>query len=410
MATITWDNQINEDTQATARDTAPSNKDQIFGSIANQYQSALGRGADRIGQSEYLNWAKDLGNGQWGYTTPDWQNQIAGSAEAKAYAAQPKPTTQSGAGSGDWRSFGQMWLQSGGRTAQDLAAFVAAHPEYGASIFGNNKQKVLIGGRAFDAVLSAGAGGLGATWDDITNGEGGGGSNTASTYGNSASTELYVNEILSRLQQLRQPINDPMLTALQKLALERVQTNQGAPYTAGDDAAMVARYREPLTQARDAAYQRNLEEVSRRGMMASSGLRDVLDQGVNTAYQGAVAQGANDLGVQAVAEKNRRAQESLAILASLVSAGQQQRQEQNSQASDLLRTAALLPGLDESRLRLLLDASGDGTSATNSSLSALLNLAQLGQSASMTNANTAQNNADTFGAYLARILASMGGQ
>lgn len=412
MATINWDNQQDADTgwpgPTTTPDNPPmsSNKDRIFGSIADVYKNSLGRSKEQIGDSEYLNWARDLGNGQWGYTVNDWDSQIRNSAEGKAYAARPTAPATTRTGSGDWTAFGQAWLGSGGRTVADLEAFIAANPQFGATLTGSKRDKVTIGGRTFDAVRSAGiGGGLGASWDDITDG---GGGNTASNYGNSASTELYVNEILSRLKALRQPINDPMTIALQRAALERVQGLQGAPYTAGEDAALIARYREPVTQARDVEYQRNREEASRRGFMASSGLLDVLDQATNRAYQGAVAQGANDLGVQAVAEKQRRGQEALAILASLVQNETAQRNEMEQRSQELVRTASLLPGMDERRLQLLLEASNAGTSSTNSALSNLLQLGQLNQSSNQTNNANAQNNSATFGAYLARILAALG--
>lgn len=412
MATINWDNQQENDPGWSGPTTTPenppssSNKDAIYGSISNVYKNALGRS---IGDSEYANWARDLGNGQWGYTVNDWDAQIRNSAEGKAYAARqvkPPTTTTTTTGSGDWTAFGQAWLGSGGKTVADLEAFIAANPQFGATLTGSKRDKVTIGGRTFDAVRSAGiGGGLGASWDDITDG---GGGNTGSNYGNSASTELYVNEILSRLKALRQPINDPMTIALQRAALERVQGLQGAPYTAGEDAALIARYREPVTQARDVEYQRNREEASRRGFMASSGLLDVLDQATNRAYQGAIAQGANDLGVQAVAERQRRGQEALAILASLVQNETAQRNEMEQRSQELVRTASLLPGMDERRLQLLLDASNAGTASTNSALSNLLQLGQLNQSSNQTNNANAQNNSATFGAYLARILAALG--
>lgn len=414
MATINWDNQQETDpgwggpepTTTPNNPPSSSNKDAIYGSISNVYKNALGRS---IGDSEYANWARDLGGGQWGYTVNDWDAQIRNSAEGKAYAARqvkPPTTTTTTTGSGDWTAFGQAWLGSGGKTVADLEAFIAANPQFGATLTGSKRDKVTIGGRTFDAVRSAGiGGGLGASWDDITDG---GGGNTGSNYGNSASTELYVNEILSRLKALRQPINDPMTIALQRAALERVQGLQGAPYTAGEDAALIARYREPVTQARDVEYQRNREEASRRGFMASSGLLDVLDQATNRAYQGAIAQGANDLGVQAVAERQRRGQEALAILASLVQNETAQRNEMEQRSQELVRTASLLPGMDERRLQLLLDASNAGTASTNSALSNLLQLGQLNQSSNQTNNANAQNNSATFGAYLARILAALG--
>jgi hypothetical protein len=414
MAVVNWDggsgNREWDGTDQNPNDTPlASNKDAIWGSIADVYQKELGRSKDRIGQDEYANWAKDLGGGQYGYTQNNWQDLIHNSAEAQAYrtAQANKPAATTTTGSGDWRGFGQAWLSSGGRTVSDLQAFINAHPEYGATLGGSKGDKVTIGGRTFDAVMSAGmGGGLGASWNDITGGE----TNTSSTYGNNANTELYINEILSRLQRLRAPIDDPMNKALQIQALQRVQSLQGQPYTNAEDAALVTRYREPLTQARDAQYQRNREEASRRGFAQSSGLLGDLDKGTDRAYQQAVASGANDLAVRAVDEKNSRAEQALAILSSLVGQETARRNEIDNKSQQLVSTAALLPGLDESRLKLLLEAANTGTQANSSSLSNLLQLAQLNQNANQVNSANSQNNASTFGAYLAQLLANLTGQ
>jgi len=394
---------------------APSNKDQIWGSIADTYQKELGRSKDQIGQDEYLNWARDLGNGQWGFSTGNWQDLIKNSAEAQAYRQRTAAGgSNTGGGSANAAQIGQAWLAYAnglGRrpSSQDVADFFAKNSGWGASVGGSKGNKVTIGGKTYKLIgATSDPNAAFAQWLDITNGEGS--SDTTSTYGNSANTELYVNEILSRLQQLRQPIDDPFNRALQVQALQRVQQLQGDPYTAGQDAALVAKYREPLTQARDAQYQRNREEAARRGFMQSSGLLGVLDQNTDKAYQQAVASGSNDLAVQAITERDRRAQEGLAILSALVNAENARRTEIDNRSNQLVSTAALLPGLDERRLSLLLDAANGGTQANNSALSNLLQLATLNQSANQTNSANSQNNAATFGAYLAQLLKNLGGQ
>jgi hypothetical protein len=56
-------------------------------------------------------------------------------------------------------------MSSGGKTPADLAAFVAAHPEWGAKITGSKGDKVMFAdGSTYDAVISAGTGGTGASW------------------------------------------------------------------------------------------------------------------------------------------------------------------------------------------------------------------------------------------------------
>lgn len=97
--------------------------------------------------------------------------------------ASAPASTSSGGGSGDADGFGQAWLASGGRTVDDLKKFVAAHPEYGATVGGSKGDKVTIGGRTYDGVLSAGnGGGQGASWNDITNGSSESGVDASSTY------------------------------------------------------------------------------------------------------------------------------------------------------------------------------------------------------------------------------------
>lgn len=85
------------------------------------------------------------------------------------WVAGPSGGTGGAAGSiKDPNAFRDAWYASGGKTVDDLKAFVAAHPEFGATITGSKGSKVLIGGQAFQAVRSAGiGGGIGAAWDPL---------------------------------------------------------------------------------------------------------------------------------------------------------------------------------------------------------------------------------------------------
>ncbi len=78
---------------------------------------------------------------------------------------------------GDPAGFQAAWFASGGKTTDDLKAFVAAHPEFGATITGSKGSKLTFpGGQAFQAVRSAGmGGGIGPAWDDLSSGGGAGG-------------------------------------------------------------------------------------------------------------------------------------------------------------------------------------------------------------------------------------------
>lgn len=154
-----------------------------YNNIMSGYQNFLGGGAMGPGSN--------YGSGMTGgYNPPsagvDWRNANPGGQ--RYYITDPNSgrsidqspgggggSSSSGGGGGNPDAFGQAWVASGGRTVQDLKNFVAAHPEYGATLGGSKGDKVTIGGRTFDAVIGAGAGGQGASWNDITAGGGGGG-------------------------------------------------------------------------------------------------------------------------------------------------------------------------------------------------------------------------------------------
>lgn len=93
-------------------------------------------------------------------------------------------------GNGDHVTFGRIWLESGGRTPAELAAFVAAHPEFGAVIFGSKGNKVTIGGRSFDAIFATSDPNRArGSWDEITNGGGNSATGQTTTPGPTLNTD-----------------------------------------------------------------------------------------------------------------------------------------------------------------------------------------------------------------------------
>lgn len=233
---------------------------------------------------------------------------------------------------------------------------------------------------------------------------------SASAFGyDDPSSMLYLTQALQRLSSLNQQQTqvDPFQQLLQLFGLNRVSDLSGAPYTAGEDAALRTRYLEPLTQARDAALRQNKERVAARGMLPSSGLLDVLNRDVNTGYQKAVAGAANDTAIQAINEKQRRAQEQLAILSSLLGVSQTAQDRNNALGREAVSTAALFPQFDERRLNELLAASGEGATSPTSALSALTQLGGLNLSTQRLNDQNSANSAAAWGQILGYILGAL---
>lgn len=229
-----------------------------------------------------------------------------------------------------------------------------------------------------------------------------------SNYGNSASSELFLNEALSRLEQLHQPVDDPFQSIYALYAMQQAMGLSGDPYTAGDDAALRARYMEPLTQARDAAQQQTAERMGARGITPSSGLyQDQMNQ-LDQGYERGVAQGSNDLAVRAIDEKQRRNQQQLAIFNSLMQMSSGQRAENSANGREALSVAGLFPQFESDRLNQLLAASGEGATSTS-------NLAQWLQTMQNQNANQAgQNNQNSqqssyaWAQAIVRAMAALG--
>ena len=137
-----------------------SNPDYIA-SIKQWYKQYLGRDAS---DQEAAGWA----NNPNGIGTVE--AAIRNSPEAQARAPQAGAAGGTSSGQGDPEGFRAAWFASGGKTVDDLKAFVAAHPEFGATITGSKGSKLTFpGGQAFQAVRSAGLnGGIGPAWDDLS--------------------------------------------------------------------------------------------------------------------------------------------------------------------------------------------------------------------------------------------------
>jgi len=149
---------------------APSPQDQKLAAVQALYQQYLGReGAP----DEIQGWA----NNPNGVEAVEAAIKASPEAQARAAAPQAAAGGAGGTGRGDPEGFKAAWYASGGKTTTDLKNFVAAHPEFGATITGSKGSKLTFpGGIAVQAVRSAGLdGGIGPAWDDISGGGAGGG-------------------------------------------------------------------------------------------------------------------------------------------------------------------------------------------------------------------------------------------
>lgn len=220
------------------------------------------------------------------------------------------------------------------------------------------------------------------------------------------SSAIFLNQVLQRLNQVQQPQDHSVLDLLNSLALKRVDALNAPPYSAADEQALITKYREPLTAARDAAYQRNREVASQKGFLPSSGLIRTMDNSVNRGYEQGIAQGSNTMAVNAIQQKQANAEQQLQILSSLIGANNQATDRSNAMSDQAVQLAKMFPDFDAQRLDQMLRASSDPSAATG--LSALTSLGGLNLNAlNASNANDAANQ-QAWGKLLAWII-SQGG-
>jgi hypothetical protein len=316
--------------------------------------------------ADLTQWNKDLFGGALTDLSPwvgqtDAYSNLSRSPQAQAYAASkqapPKPpTTTTTTTASD--PLGRL---RAARTSGDQAAAQAAFNEYFTSrgaqpeqwneywrdkIMGPDGEYYLTEKLPYAEALGGGKGGAASKFG----------------YDDPASLQ-YLNAILDRINQLKQPQDTEVMDLLKSLSLKRVDSLNGAPYTAGDDAAMRAHYLEPLTMARDAALDRNKERIGARGMLPSSGLLDHLNAGTEQGYERAVAGAANDTALQAIDEKQRRANQQLDVLGNLLNTQNGQNDRYNSLQDEVVNLSGLFPAFDDKRLAALEGASKDDSSS-----------------------------------------------
>lgn len=360
--------------------SAPSG-DARTSAISDFYRQALGREPDQGGLQGWVN---------GGLSLAQVQQAIYGSPEAIAYSkSRSNPTTTTGGGSGD----PNQWILDALRNAQSTDDPNYWISKYASGELGQDRNYIIDRINRGDGALAVRNGTLAKY--------GGGGGNVGQFGYDDPSSLLYLSSVMNRLQELQQPRHDPVQDQLAAYIQQLVAKSQQAPYTAGDDAALIARYREPLTQARDAELRRNREQASRKGYLPSSGLLRRLDTDTSNAYIRGMAQSSNDLGVRAVDEQNARALQAVQALSGLVQTNRQEQDRQDAVANERVRLSALFPEFDERRLNTLLGASGETPGAA---ISGLTGLGNLGLNATALNNRNSADSGAALADFLYRLM------
>lgn len=427
---------------ATPPTGQPSGRVPTYTEVAAAYQKYLGRA---MGANEYQMWA----------TRPDWEQGISGSQEAKNFQAAHPGGNNITSSTGPYaniqgfdygklsgatpydsaekysdavRVFSQglgSGVQLGRNNLQSMVDYAKSRGFGNAQAVGDDKIDFGDGRGAIDVIqsngsvwfqngadrLGGGGGGAGGAGGSGAGGAGGnagydmtGGAGSSQTQYGDQSTNLLLNTIMQRMEQLQHPVKDPMSDLYQLYGLGRVGGLEGAPFTNADDAALLAKYREPLTQARDAAHQQTAERMGARGIGPTSGLYQGEQGKVDQAYVKGVAGISNDLGVRAIDERQKRQDRQLQVLSDLVNAGRNTRNEQTARSQELLSTAAMPMQIDQDRLKLLLSASGDG-SGSSALMNNLMQLQSLNNSQSRYNDQQSADQAKMWGDWIAQIVA-----
>jgi hypothetical protein len=359
--------------------------------VAAWYKDLLGREGS---EQEYGHWAGlpgDLGQ---------YRQNIANSPEAQQYRSRPQQAVQPQAqpqqapqaGGMDPGAFGRAWMASGGRTVQDLQNFIAANPQYGGTMTGSKGDKVrFASGQEFDAVLSAGLGGHGASWQPLGAGGGYGGPAPSSMMAQfsdpltqqyermlQAQTGLYqtqqgqMQEQAARATQTR-AATEAAVKQLTDFLQQRVGQLQQPAYTGAEAETIKTRALEPIEQDRAAAKQRALLDISRRGHGEMSGTLTQSMNDVDRGFDQSRAGVHNEMGYRQVTEERSRQQEAqglmqmLAQLPDAVARGDLEfvnrvTQLINQPGQQGLATSALLADLPVQRTQLGLQVLGAGGS------------------------------------------------
>ena len=356
------------------------------------------------------------------YPRAPWQDFPQGEQGYKPAPQTPAPVTPT-ARSGDYTGFGNLWMGSGGRTPQDLAAFIAAHPEYGATAGGSKGDKVTLGGRTYDAVIAAGLGGQGASWSDIT-------TPTTPTYGSGfidPGTQQYEDILSRRLNELFNPLisqqraglekvlgqqrdaSKPDLDALLDFARQRFQSLQGPALTPQEQELMKTAISDPLSAAQSAMKQRATERTAAKGYAPTSGLAELDTRDIERSIASEEAQGNRALALDWLNRGEQRQGQALEIggliprlqsedlaeraaaagqLLSIEQAFQQSEESRRNYGTQLAQELAALP---ERRLMLASQINSGGNQQLPQLFQSLLSLAGMGQQNQQANQQRTQN-------------------
>lgn len=383
-----------------------------YDAISAFYRSALGRDPENTGVED--NWWTGTGG-----NLAAIQAGISGSAEAQAYRARAAaPTTQAPTTGGAFDTTGWVSSQLAAAQSTDDQTYWVDHINSDPNVMNPATRDSALGWWADaiargDGALAVRNGTLQRRQDGGSS-SGGGGTTALQPYVASGpnpggytdpSSMLYLNQVMQRLAQVQQPQDNGLMDLLKQLATAQVNKLQQAPYSAADDAALITKYRDPLNTARDTAKQQAALDMSRRGIGPTSGVYQERMAQIDQSYVKGVAQGANQMGVDAVTKKNADAMQSLQILSSLLTAQNTQTDRANALSDQAVNLAKMFPDFDAARLDQLLRAGGD--TSGSSAISNLTSLGNLNLNAINSNNATEAANSAAWGKLLAGLIGAM---
>ena len=224
-------------------------------------------------------------------------------------------------------------------------------------------------------------------------------------------TNLLTTASMRRMGQLSQPYSDPALDEVVGLIRGRVNALQAQPtgFSPLERDQLTTRAWDGLERRRTDAKQRNLEEISRRGIGESSGVLQEMNSRTDRGFDSDRTRAEADTNIwMSQEENNRRNQQTgqlMQMAGMLADFAATRRGEQRANENDILQIATALSNLGPQRLALAMNVlNGSGGNDVSGLFNNTLNLSNSQTNANQ-NASAARQN---FLMGLGQILGSWG--